>query len=403
MVDAVCDAVRDDLHLFHAHAAGRSGRGAQTNAGGDERAALLTRNGVLVGGDVNRIQTRLQILAGALLVGQINEQQVIVGTAGNQLDTARLQLCSHSLGILDDLACVLLELRLQCLAEANRLGRDNMLERTALGAREYSGVNALCQNCVVGQDQAAARTTKRLVGGGGNNVSIRHRVLVLTAGNQTGNVRHIDHQVSAVAMCDLGHFLEVDGTRIRGCTCNDQLRAMLLDSLLKLSVVDEAILVYAVGNKVVVLAGLVDRRAVAQVTALRQIHTHNGVAKIEQSEVNRKVGLCTGVRLNIRILCTEQLTGALDCDALYLVNKFTAAVVALAGKTLSVLIGQHAAHSSHNAGRNDIFAGDQLDILALTVQLLVHRTAQLGVDRLDHTDGIHHFFVHLNYLQALVV
>ena len=141
----------------------------------------------------------------------------------------------------------------------------------------------------------------------------------------------------------------------------------------------------------------------AQVTALRQIHTHNSVAQIEQSEVNCKVGLRTGVRLNIRILCTEQLTCALDCDALYLVNKFTAAVVALAGKTLSVLIGQHAAHSSHNAGRNDIFAGDQLDILALTVQLLVHRTAQLRVDRLDHTDGIHHFFVHLNYLQALVV
>ena len=278
-----------------------------------------------------------------------------------------------------------------------------MLERAALGAREYSGVNALCQNRVVGQDQAAARTAKRLVGGGGNNVSIRHRVLVLTASNQTGNVRHINHQVSTVAMCDLGHFLEVDGTWIRGCTCNDQLRAMLLDSLLKLSVVDESILVYAVGNKVVVLAGLVDRRAVAQVTALRQIHTHNGVAQIEQSEVNRKVGLCTGVRLNICILCTEQLTCAFDCDALYLVNKFTAAVVALAGKTLCVLIGQHAAHSSHNAGRNDIFAGDQLDILALTVQLLIHRTAQLGVDRLDHTDGIHHFFVHLNYLQALVV
>lgn len=75
VVDAVCDAVRDDLHLFHAHAAGRSGRGAQTNAGGDERAALLTRNGVLVGGDVNRIQTRLQILAGALLVGQITSSR----------------------------------------------------------------------------------------------------------------------------------------------------------------------------------------------------------------------------------------------------------------------------------------------------------------------------------------
>lgn len=75
VIDAVCNAVRDDLHLFHAHTAGRSGRGAQTNAGGDERAALLARNGVLVGGDVNRIQTRFQILADALLVGQINEEQ----------------------------------------------------------------------------------------------------------------------------------------------------------------------------------------------------------------------------------------------------------------------------------------------------------------------------------------
>ena len=26
VIDAVCNAVRDDLHLFHAHAAGRSGR-----------------------------------------------------------------------------------------------------------------------------------------------------------------------------------------------------------------------------------------------------------------------------------------------------------------------------------------------------------------------------------------
>ena len=221
--------------------------------------------------------------------------------------------------------------------------------------------------------------------------------LVLTARHQTGNVRHIDHQVSAVAMCDLGHFLEVDGTRIRGCTCNDQLRAMLLDSLLKFSIVDEAILVYAVGNKVVVLAGLVDRRAVAQVTALRQIHTHNGVAQIEQSEVNRKVGLCTGVRLNIRILCTEQLTCALDCDALYLVNKFTAAVVALAGQALGVLVGEDAAHGGHDGGRDDVLAGDELDIFPLAGQLTVHGRSQLRVGLFHEADGIHHIVVHTIY------
>ena len=85
---------------------GGDSRSPQTDAGSHEGAAGLAGDGVLVGGDVNRIQTRLQILAGALLVGQINEQQVIVGTAGNQLDTACLQLCSAILPWHSQRSCV---------------------------------------------------------------------------------------------------------------------------------------------------------------------------------------------------------------------------------------------------------------------------------------------------------
>ena len=265
-----------------------------------------------------------------------------------QIEALLLECVREHARVGDDALLVRLELRLERLAEADRLCGDDMLERAALCAGEDGLVKLLCQFLIVRQDNAAARTAQRLVRGGGDDIRVGNRTLVQTGSHQTGNVRHIDHQVSAVAMCDLGHFLEVDGTRICGCTCNDQLRAMLLDSLLKLSVVDEAILVYAVGNKVVVLAGLVDRRAVAQVTALRQIHTHNSVAQIEQSEVNRKVGLCTGVRLYVGPFCAEDLFQAVDGNLLTLVHYLTTTIVTLAGVSFSILVGEAGAHCLHN-------------------------------------------------------
>ena len=62
--DAVCDAVRNHLHLVNAHAAGRHGGGANAHAAGHKGAALLAGHGVLVGGDVYLVQVVLQLLAG---------------------------------------------------------------------------------------------------------------------------------------------------------------------------------------------------------------------------------------------------------------------------------------------------------------------------------------------------
>ena len=104
----------------------------------------------------------------AVLVGQVNQHQVVVRAAGNQLHAAGRQLGLQGLGVLDDLAGVLaLELRLQRLAEADGLGGDDVLQRAALRAGEDGGVDALDQLLVVGQNQAAAWGRQRLVGGGG--------------------------------------------------------------------------------------------------------------------------------------------------------------------------------------------------------------------------------------------
>ena len=42
-------------------------------------------------------------------------------------------------------------------------------------------------------------------------------------------------------------------------------------------------------------------------TALLKIHSHYGIAGIEQSKENGKIGVCTAVRLNVGIFAVEQL------------------------------------------------------------------------------------------------
>ena len=235
------------------------------------------------------------------------------------------------------------------------------------------------------------------MGGGGDHVSIRHGALVIAACHQTGNVRHIHHQVCAVAVGDLSDLLEIDSAGISGSTGHDQLGAHLPDLLFQLDVVDHAVGIDAVGHEVVVLAGHVHRRAVGQVAALRQIHAHDGVAQIQQSKVDSQIGLCAGMGLDIGILCAEQLAGALNGDVLHLVHIDAAAVVALAGQAFGILVGQDAAHGCHDSRGNDVLAGNQLDVLALTGQLAVHCRCQFRIDRVDQTDGVHHFIVHNFY------
>ena len=72
--------------------------------------------------------------------------------------------------------------------------------------------------------------------------------------------------------------------------------------------------------------------------ALGQIHAHDGIAQIQQGEVDGQVGLCTGMGLDVGVLGTEQLAGALDGDVLHLIHIDAAAVVTLAGQASAYLL-----------------------------------------------------------------
>src|SRR5262245_21709737 len=76
------EEVPDRLELLDAEAAGGRRRRAEAYAGGDGRLLRIVGNAVLVRGDVGAFQRLLGDVAGDALGAEIDQHQMIVGTAG---------------------------------------------------------------------------------------------------------------------------------------------------------------------------------------------------------------------------------------------------------------------------------------------------------------------------------
>ena len=118
-----------------------------------------------------------------------------------------------------------------------------------------------------------------------------------------------------------------------------------------------------------------------QVAAAVEVHAHEHVAGLAQREIDGDVGLAAGVRLHVGVLRAEELAGPAARDVLDHVDVLAAAVVALAGITLGVLVGQPAADCLHDGGRGEVLTGDKLYVVALTAELLLHHGVYLFVGR----------------------
>jgi hypothetical protein len=75
----------------------------------------------------------------------------------------------------------------------------------------------------------------------------------------------------------------------------------------------------------------IERVAVGQVAAVREVHAEHRVARLEQRQVDRHVGLRAGMRLDVGVVGAEERPGAADGGALGDVDELAAAVVPLAG------------------------------------------------------------------------
>ena len=114
-------------------------------------------------------------------------------------------------------------------------------------------------------------------------------------------------------------------------------------------------------------------------SAMIQVHTHNGIAGFQYRELYCHIRLCTGMRLYVGIITAKQLLGTLDCQILNHIHAFAAAIISLAGITFRIFIGQRTAHSCHNRLTYPVLRSNQFDMTVLTIFLVDNGLCHLGI------------------------
>ncbi|MNU65621.1 hypothetical protein D3C71_549160 [compost metagenome] len=112
----------------------------------------------------------------------IDQHQVIVCSAGYEVQTLFNQSLSQTLRILHDILGISLERRLQRFTQSHSFRSNNVHQRTALNTREHSFVDSLSPGFLT-QNHTAARTAKRFVCSSRNKMSMRYRAWMKTRSN----------------------------------------------------------------------------------------------------------------------------------------------------------------------------------------------------------------------------
>ncbi len=368
-----------DVHLGLAHAAGGHRRRADADAARDHRRILIERNRVLVDRDAGLAERRLGHLARDAFREHVHEHQVVVGAAADEAESRSDQRAREPLRVGHDLLLVGDERRLRRLFEADRLGRDDVHQRTALHAGKDRPVEILCV-LLAAQDQPASRPAQRLVRGCRDEIGMGHRAGMHARGDQSGDVRHVGENRRADSVGRDANAREIDHARIRAGADDDHLRTMLVGQPIDLVVVDLLVrLPDAVRNDRVQLPREIERMAVRQMAAVRQVHPEHRVARFQQRQVDRHVGLRAGVRLDVGVIGAKQCRRARNRRPFDDVDELAASVVALAGVALGVLVRQHRSGGFENRLAHEILRGDQLETAVLAVQLVAKRGGDFGI------------------------
>lgn len=250
--DGLVNVAGNALEVLLAHAtAGHSRRTDTDTAGGQRR--LVTGDGVLVAGNVDLLQNGLNTGTIKALGAQVQEDHVAVSAVRDELVTESLELVLKSLGVLDNLLLVLLELGSVGLLQSNGESGDGVVVGAALVTGEDGEVDGTLKvvhdllaslvgaaDTLAEEDHGTSGATQRLVGGGGNDIGVLEGRGDDTSGDQAGDMGHVDNEVGTDLVSDLAHALVVDQTAVGGGTGNQTLGAVQLSVGLQRVVVNDA-------------------------------------------------------------------------------------------------------------------------------------------------------------------
>ena len=116
-----------------------------------------------------------------------------------------------------------------------------------------------------------------------------------------------------------------------------------------------------------------------EVPAVREVHAQHRVARLQRRHVHGHVGLRAGVRLHVGVLRAEERLGAVDGQLLGDIHEFAAAVIALAGISLGVLVREHRTHRFEHRFGDEVFGRDQLDAGGLPAHFVADHLGNLRI------------------------
>ena len=192
-----------------------------------------------------------------------------------------------------------------------------------------------------------------------HDMGVFERVIQQTGCDESSRVSHIDHEDRADLIGYLADTGIIPFTAVRTRACDNQFRLVLARLTLQVLIIDTTCrFVQVITDRIEHQTAEIDGRTVTQVTAMTQVETHERVAGFEASHENGHVRLRTRVRLYVHVLRVVQLFQTLPRDILRDIHHFAAAVIAMTGITLCVLVGQHATHRLHHLVTHEILTGN---------------------------------------------
>ena len=112
---------------------------------------------------------------------------------------------------------------------------------------------------------------------------------------------------------------------------------------------------------------------------MRQVHAQDGIAGLEQREVDRHVRLGARVRLDVGVLGAEERLGALDGQRLGDVDELAAAVVAASRIAFRVLVGEDRPGGLEHGRADEILRGNQLEPGVLPMHFIADGPRDSGI------------------------
>ena len=191
---------------------------------------------------------------------------------------------------------------------------------------------------------------------------------------------HINQEQCANLVGNLAHTLVVPLTAICRRATDDQLGFVLHCQSLHCVVIDTTrSLIELITDSLEIHTRHIHRRAVRKVSAVRQIESHKGIARFQNSGKYCHICLRARVWLNVGVLSAVQFAQTVNSQLLDLIHYLTSTVVTSCGIAFCILVSKYRTHSFHHLIAYEVLRCDQLDTVHLTRAFLGNQIKNLRV------------------------